>query len=115
MLGQPLPVSARLISSRVFHTPAGGGEAYTYVQFTIDQQNFERLMSAAGFVAEPPTDPEFTQSEVTSFWRFGHFRHDLPFIARPVLYHKPGAPIYDNSSVLWDPDRQIAHAKRIQG
>jgi hypothetical protein len=99
----------------MFNSAAGGGEAYTYIQFTMDAPSFEKFMAESGFVAQPASDPEFSHFDVNNYSKGEHFRYSLPFIARPVFYHKPGAPAHDNPSVLWDPDRRVAHAKRIQG
>ena len=66
VIGIAKPPGTIILSDRSFETPAGGGESYQYLQFTLgSDQQFEELLASQGFVLSPFDDWE----TLRSLWR----------------------------------------------
>jgi hypothetical protein len=116
VIGTGKPEGVTILSDRGFNTPAGGGESYEFVQFRVETEaQFEALMSAQGFQLRQIDEWETRSDAVEDFQRGHHFRLPIDSVTRPRFYGKTGEGDWDRSSLLWDPDRKTAHAKRIRG
>lgn len=104
-LGQPLPTNATLLSSRSFTSGAGGGEEYWFVQFRMNQADFDEFAKA--------NDLRLTENATVGSTAL--FAIPLGDTSAMPLYRRTWGNDFDNTFIYYDPATGMAHAMRIRG
>ena len=94
---------------------AAAGAAGVLRNFDGLTRKKKALMASQDFTLRTFEEYHDPAREVARLERSSHFRLPIGVVRSPQFYSRTWDQEFDTSTVLWDPDRRIAHANRIRG